>query len=137
MGLLRKVSGEIADIDRVVRKFYAYSAITIGDWVSFVAPATDETYGMGGSVQPAPVNTESAVVAGVALNSAAAGEFVDVCVYGPVDNANVATSVAAGPLEISGAAAGRAIAHTDAVSEIGWGMETAASDQAAVFVKCM
>lgn len=123
----------------VTKNFVAASAIAAGDWVSMDISEVDA--GMGGKVEKSPAASQNAIVMGVAMNAAtAAGDPVVVQTWGPYDNAAVDTSVAAGVGLEPGATPGRCRLHgtTSQVGNkaIGFTLELAAANVAAVFITC-
>jgi hypothetical protein len=83
----KKVSDFVSGVDdagrdieypRVVQSYKASTAITKGNWVSFVTPTTTEPLRVAIGETTAAARTW----AGVALNTVAAGEMCNVVVYG-------------------------------------------------------
>ena len=112
------------------------TTIAAGDWVQFEPAATDGLEPI--TIIKAATNAAgNPLVCGVALEACTeVGARVKVCVRGYVADANVATSVAAGPLAID-AAAGRAEAY-DATNHTapvcGVSLATASGNKADVIV---
>jgi hypothetical protein len=100
--------------------FLAGGIIALGDWVAFDLSKTGADKAL--YVVQAPNVAASGIITGVAVQAAAAGEQVRVCVDGYVASANVATGTGAGAaLQCSGTA-GRA----ESASYIGDGSGAAA-----------
>lgn len=143
--LIQYLSGAAADVGtssrRIVETFLGGSTVDVttiaaGDWVQFEPAATDGLEPI--TIIKAATNAAgNPLVCGVALEACTeVGARVKVCVRGYVADANVATSVAAGPLAID-AAAGRAEAY-DATNHTapvcGVSLATASGNKADVIV---
>lgn len=121
--------------------FLAGGTITAGDWVIFDTSATGAARVL--TVIQSPATAGNPLAVGVALNSATAGQRVDVCIAGYAASANVATLAAGAQakgqaITTSGAVAGRAIKYDAAVhtnaSPVAVLLEDAAANVAAVWV---
>jgi len=127
---------EGANSDRTeTQVFKAAAAVTAGDWLQFDLSQTgaDKMLYVLQAVATANGNT---TIAGVALNSAAAGERVEVVVRGYVASAAVTTGVGPGRALVVDTTAGRGdVAHaTDLVSPCGVALTLAAANVAEVYV---
>lgn len=122
---------------RQIETFIAGGAITSGDWVMFETTTATGASRVLTVIQATLAATGRPLTVGVAIQTAASGETVDVVVGGYVEGANVATAVLVGQsLSISTTVNGRAEAgaNTAIAPYCGVALEGAAANLCDVWV---
>lgn len=123
---------------RQTETFLAGGAIAKGDWVQLDTGKTHAERVLYVIEATAGFANGNALVVGVALGAASAGEKVRVVVSGYAEGASVANAVAAAgvPLVVDNTQAGQAVgmANTDVAPACGVSLEAASGNLADVFV---
>jgi len=121
---------------RQVETFIAGGAITSGDWVMFETTTATGSARVLTVIQATLAATGRPLTVGVAIQTVASGETVDVVVAGYVEGANVATAVTVGQALSISAVNGRgsAAAATALAPFCGVALEGAASNLCDVWV---
>tara|TARA_R110002020_G_scaffold152271_1_gene330033 strand:- start:7134 stop:7595 length:462 start_codon:yes stop_codon:yes gene_type:complete len=143
--LVNYLDGKAADVGtsnrRIVETFLCGSTavgtpIAAGDWVAFEAAATDGLEPIT-VIKAGTASLGNSLVCGVALEAGTAvGARIQVVTRGYVADANVASTTAAGPLVVDGAAgrAEAAVAADHTAPPCGASLATASGNKADVIV---